>query len=375
VLKFAQITCVYPPYKGGIANSALRYASLLRSAGHKVETFTISRQDFKDQQNDIVCLKALPGLGNGGFLPQLFFCLKGFDRVILHYPFFGASEIVWLLKRFFWKNKKKLFIHYHMDAELPNFFLKILSLPSVLIFNSLFKSADKIICASLDYAEGGKLKSIYKKTPDKFIEIPFGVDIDKFKPKRRDLLSDHKKNNREFTVLFVGGLDKAHYFKGVNVLLEAVAKIENCRLNVVGSGDLREEYEERSRGLGIAERVDFLGNISDEDLPKKYQEADCLVLPSLNKSEAFGIVLVEALASGLPVIASDLPGVREVFENGRQGLFSAPGDSDSLAEKIKYLSENIFIREKMMLEARKLAEEKYNQKVIERKLFGVLAER
>jgi glycosyltransferase involved in cell wall biosynthesis len=157
--------------------------------------------------------------------------------------------------------------------------------------------------------------------------------------------------------------------------LEAVAKIENCRLNVVGSGDLREEYEERSRGLGIAERVDFLGNISDEDLPKKYQEADCLVLPSLNKSEAFGIVLVEALASGLPVIASDLPGVREVFENGRQGLFSAPGDSDSLAEKIKYLSENIFIREKMMLEARKLAEEKYNQKVIERKLFGVLAER
>ncbi len=370
-MKIAQITCVYPPYKGGIATSAVDFARTLSSDGHSVETFTIDYGGEK-KKGDAVYLKALPGLGKGGFLSQLFFRLKDFDRVILHYPFFGTAEIVWFLKKFFWKDEKKLFVHYHMDVELPGVFLRILSLPSTLIFNSLFESADVITCASLDYVRNGKLRRLCEKHPEKFFEIPFGVDTKRFSP-----AIFNGDDKRTFNVLFVGGLDKAHYFKGISVLLGAFAKVYNShkdglRMTIVGSGDLEYVYKGKAKELGIGDAVDFLGRVSDDDLPDRYKDADCLVLPSINKGEAFGIVLVEAMSCGLPVIASNLPGVRGVFEDGKQGFLVSPGDEDSLAEKIEYLFNNSERRKNMGGEARVLVESIYDKGKIDKRFLDVL---
>lgn len=375
-LKIAQIVCVYPPYKSGISTSALATARIFSSAGFEVETFTINYGKV-DENFGAVRLKAFPRFSNAGFLPQLFWCLKDFNIVYLHYPFFGAAEIIWLLKKFFWKNKTKLIIHFHMEPEFISPLLKILSWPSRVIAPALFKSADSIICASLDYAEANMLTGIFSVNKFKIKEIPYSVDTERFKPAgtSQSLVGDRdgalpatlgmtKKEDEAFKILFVGGLDKAHHFKGINVLLEAVAKIkQEWRLEIVGSGDLQPQYENQAYELGIADKVFFAGNVSEVDLPKKHQQADCLVLPSINKGEAFGIVLLDAMATGIPVIASDLPGVRRVFTEA-SGLKVKPGDVEDLAAKLKYLIDNSEKCLEMGRVARREAEEKYCSEIV-----------
>jgi glycosyltransferase involved in cell wall biosynthesis len=424
--KIAQIVCVYPPYKSGISTSALNTARVFSSAGQEVKTFTmaddgknfpfqekqLSRTKWAGDSNaegEIVRFKAFPKFGNGGFLPQLFWCLKNFDVIYLHYPFFGAVEIVWFLKKFFWKNKVKLIIYFHMEPELSSPVLKILSLSSRLIAPSLFKQADSIVCASIDYAEASMPTRIFAVNKDKIREIPFSVDTERFKPadfviptepkfakvsrgtassllKLQPVLHSKSSGLRMtniFNIIFVGGLDKAHYFKGVNILLEAVAKLpllakeglrevkKDWQLTIVGSGDLQPQYENQARDLSIADKVVFAGNISEADLPKKYQSADCLVLPSINKGEAFGIALLEAMASGLPVIASDLPGVRGVF-TAESGLKIKPGDAEDLAAKLKYLMDNPVKCSEMGIAARREAEEKYSFEKVNDRLIELL---
>ncbi|MDD5527395.1 MAG: glycosyltransferase family 4 protein [Patescibacteria group bacterium] len=369
-MKIAQIVCVYPPYRGGIGTSALETARVLSSAGNEVKTFTLTDGQNTSESEEVVRLKAVLKSGNGGLLPQLFRRLNGFDLVYLHYPFFGAAEIIWLLKKFAWKNKTKLIIHFHMEPEFSSPLLKILSLPSRLIAPSLFQEADLIICASRDYAEANMPAKIWHDNQDKIREIPFSVDTERFKP------AEAAQSRENFKILFVGGLDKAHYFKGVDVLLDSLSLLaknnQAWQAEIVGGGDLRPQYENQARELGIADKIIFSGKASDKELPKKYQQADCLVLPSVNRGEAFGIVLLEAMASGIPVIATDLPGVRKVFTDGAEGLLAKPGDARDLQNKIKFLMENPAKRQAMGEAARELAEEKYSRNKISDKLIGIL---
>ena len=363
-MKIAQIVCVFPPYKGGIGNVAYNFSKMLAETGNEVTVFTPDYgQSLEEKYNfKIILLKPWLKMGLGSFLPQLFFKLPGFDIVHLHYPFFGTAEVVWLAKIIFPK-KFKFIIHFHMDVTGLSPFAKILSLPTKIIRNSLFKKADAVTCASLDYVKNSDIAKIYKKYSAKFKEIPFGVDTDKFFPAI-------KKESEIKKILFVGGLDKAHYFKGVDILLKAASKFQlpASSFQIIGDGDLKPQYMKQAKELGIADKVNFLGKVSDEKLPEIYRQADLLILPSINKNEAFGLVLLEAMACGVPVIASDLPGVRTVFENGRQGLLCNPGDISDLKNKIEEILSDENKRKQMSQEARKLAKEKYNWKKIGKKL-------
>ncbi|MDD5072075.1 MAG: glycosyltransferase family 4 protein [Patescibacteria group bacterium] len=368
-MKIAQIVCAFPPYKGGIANVARDFSEILADAGNEITVFTPDYGQPTAEKNNfkITLLKPWLRMGLGVFLPQLFFKLPDFDIIHLNYPFFGAAEVVWLAKTI-WPKKFKLIVHFHMDVAGLSPFAKILSLPAEIIRNSLFKKADSITCASLDYIKNSSLAEIYKKYPEKFKEIPFGVDTKKFRPKD---FQESPSNSAK--ILFVGGLDKAHYFKGVDVLLKAISKLfkKNWELLIVGDGDLRKKYENLAKKLNINNRVKFLGKIPDQKLPSIYQQADLFVLPSINKNEAFGLVLLEAMASGLPMIASDLPGVRTVFANGKQGLLAKPGDEEDLKNKMEEILSNEKKRKEMGREARTLATEKYDSEKIKTKLIEV----
>ena len=374
-MKIAQVVCTFPPYSGGIGNSAYRIEKLLKDK-HEVTTFT--------PYNLKPWLKA----GHGAFLPQLLFRLRKFDYIYLHYPFFGSAEIVWLFKIFC--KKPKLIIQYHMDVK--NFSLKnrILSWPSLLIRKSLFKKAETVVCASLNYISHSQIKNFYLKYPEKFSEIPFGVDIQKYQPKtinqpsKNRLLArakeivhhinDHfiKKDRLDF--IFIGGLDQAHYFKGVDILLNALAKLSphHWSLNIVGSGDLQAKYIALTEKLNLKKQVKFCGNLNETDLIRTLQNSDLLILPSTNSNEAFGLVLIEALACGVPVIASDLPGVSSVFENYQHGLLVEPGSADDLNRKLEFIFNNEDLRRLMSLSARKLAENKYDIRLIGEKFEKIL---
>ncbi len=371
-MKVAQIVCTYPPYKGGIGNSAREISQLLSNSGHQVTTFTPHyRRTDKQKSNTeqpgqkTVYLKPWLQYGNGAFIPGLFFHLGKFDLIYLHYPFFGGAELVWLYKIL--HPKTKLIIQYHHDAVSLNPVAKFLSWPSTLTRDSLFKKANKIISASFDYLNSSLIKNYFQTEPNKFVEIPFAVDTRRFSAPK-------EQTSNRCKILFVGGLDQAHYFKGLEVLLKALSKIDNCswELNVVGSGDLLPGYKKLAQDLKLEKRVNFLGRVNDSDLPQIYRDSSFFVLPSINQGEAFGLVLLEAMASGLPVIASNLPGVRGVFNDNQEGLLANPNDVADLSQKIKQLITNDEQRTKMGQKARVLAETKYSETYITQKYSELL---
>lgn len=372
-IKIANISCAFPPQAGGIPNSAKRIEDLL-SDKFIVENFHPDK------------LKPWLRRGHGAFSPSLLFKLRKFDYIYLHYPFFGTAEIVWLFKVLY--KKPKLILHYHMDVKNLKLTEKLLSLPSRLILNSLLSKAETIVSASLDYIKHSDIKKYYEKKPEKFQEIVFALDLEKFKPKeimqsdKNNLITKTKalinfvndnfikKNRTEF--IFVAGLDSAHYFKGLDNLLRALSLIKlDWRLSIVGDGNLREEYEKKVYILGLEKRVSFKGKISDSELLRAYQEADCLILPSINSNEAFGLVLIEAMACGLPVIASELPGVRTVFKDKEQGFLVKVNDINDLREKLEKMAANKKLRKEMSQAARKYALEHYDIKKIQKKLVSL----
>jgi len=370
-MKIAQIVCVFWPYQGGIAKVASLYASSAADNGHLVVVFTpnygtkVNSQKFNFK---IIRVKPLLKYGNGAFIPQLVHLLRDFDLVHLHYPFFGGAEPVWLAKLIN-KNKFKLIVHYHMDVTGLPLIAKFLRWPTNLIKPSLLKITDAVTCASIDYIENSLLSNIYKKYKNKFFEIPFAVDMDRFAPlgNYQETIKKAKK------ILFVGGLDKAHYFKGLDNLLKALEKLKtnDWRLDIIGEGELKEEYIKQSKELMLNEKVCFQGAVSQASLIKAYQDADLFVLPSVNSNEAFGIVLLEAMACGTPVLASDLPGVRRVFTDNVHGCLAQAGDIDDLSSKIAELLSNDQLRQKMAVEARKLVEERYGLKIMSKKLNSI----
>ncbi|MGH7893361.1 MAG: glycosyltransferase, partial [Candidatus Binatia bacterium] len=130
-------------------------------------------------------------------------------------------------------------------------------------------------------------------------------------------------------VAFIG---RHVHYKGVEVLLAALARLPDVRALIAGDGPMRPFYETRARDLGLGPRVRFLGAVDEPDKVAVYHAADAFALPCLNRAEAFGEVQVEAQLCRLPVVTSNVvSGVIDVTRDGVTGLVVAPGDADALA--------------------------------------------
>lgn len=340
-IKVAHVVCVLPPYGGGLGTAAHQVANCLNQADFEVTVFTINFNTIDNQVRNykVVGLWPLLKFGHGALLPQLVWRLWKFDVVHLHYPFFGASFWVNILKRLRGK-RLKLIVTYHQDLILSGWRSIYYRINNVLFLPRLLASADKIVISSEDYIENSIIQNFYFSNLTKFVEIPFAVD-DAFRPlpKNQNLLGKYDFTINDNIVLFVGGLDSAHYFKGVNFLIKAIELIADKKVKalIVGDGSLREQYETQVNDLGLNNRVKFAGYVAENMLVEYYNLGDIFVLPSINKNEAFGIVLIEAMACGLPVIASNLKGVRGVVEPGINGVLVEPKNSRDLANKIELI--------------------------------------
>lgn len=372
-MNIAQIVCVYPPYKGGIGNSVYNLKKALCERGYRVDVLTPRYRQYENQDKGIKKINPLARTGNAAFIPQIFFMLSNYDIVHLHLPFLGATLPT--LFYFLFHSKKKLFLTYHMDlksAGVKGFIFKIYK---KFILPLALKRADKIFISSFDYANNCDIKKYFNKYKEKFIEAPFWVDEKIFfkGPKDEEILARHGLMVTDRILLFVGGLDKAHYFKGVPILLRALKVVRedgmDIRLIIVGDGDMKAEYIDMANVLGIADIVSFAGEVSDSDLPKYYRSADVFVLPSTDASEAFGLVLLEAKLCGLPIIASALHGVRTLVNDGEDGFLTKAEDSDDLAKKIIQLFNSDIKGFGKRAEAR--AKQNYTKRIILEKIIKV----
>ena len=357
--KIAHIVCSFPPNKDGTGNSAYQ---TVKNLAHKYDITVLTpfkKTNLKSQisnQFKIERLQPLFSIGNASFLPQLLWRLCKFDIVHLHYPFYGAAEFVALVKLFRGR-KMKLIIHYHQDAVGCGLQSLIFKFYQFVVLPILLRQSFAITCATLSYIKCSDIAGYYKKKSTKFKQTYFGVNS-KLQVAHSPVRS-RAQNSK--IILFVGGLDKAHYFKGVDILLKAVQKLQitNYKLQIVGDGDEREKYEKLAEELGIADKVQFLGKIDDKKLIICYSNCNIFVLPSINKVEAFGLVLLEAMAFAKPVIASRLPGVKSVFDDCKQGFFVNPGDINDLTKKINLLLSNDDVAVKMGKLGQKLVKERY----------------
>jgi len=370
----------FPPYQGGMGNMAWSYALGLTRRGHDVDVFCPAQGRGGGEQIDapfaVHRLKPWLRVRNSALLPLLAGRLRGFDVVNLHYPFYGGAEAVFLSKKLRGR-KLRLIVNYQMDnfgAGAAGLFFKA---NAALLTPRLLAAADRVIVTSADYAAHSAAAGAFARFPDKFAAIPPGIDLERFRPGPKDaaLLARYGFAPEDRVVLFVGGLDRAHAFKGVGLLLEAWRGLamDRARLLVVGQGDLREGYRKTAEELGLGRSVVFAEPVGPAELAAHYRLADLFVLPSTDSSEAFGIVLVEAMACGVPVLASDLPGVRSVVEDGRNGrLFRArePGD---LLDKIRSILINEDMRKDMERAALETAA-RYDQEKIWDRVDAVFRE-
>ncbi|MBT4723171.1 glycosyltransferase family 4 protein [Candidatus Falkowbacteria bacterium] len=341
-MKIAHIVCQLPPTIGGLGNSAHHFARKIAEKGQDITVFTLSSKniDFASDKNyKVKALGSLIQFKLAAVLPQLLWKLRKFDIVHLHYPFFGSNFLVSLVKLFRGK-EVKFILHYHQDVNFQGIKIILEWIPRKLFLGIILRLADKVVVSSFDYIMASNINNFYQKHKEKFVEIPFGVN-ETFLPRENDkeLLNKYSIKESDKVIMFVGGLGQNHYFKGVDDLIKSFEylKDDNLKLLIVGDGNLRDRYKALAKELKIENRVIFAGYVDDEQLSNHYNLADILVLPSTEKNEAFGIVLIEAMAHGKPVIASDLPGVRQVVAKGNNGFLVKQNSPEDIAKKIQDL--------------------------------------
>jgi len=312
---------------------AYHHARALAAAGVEVTVFT-PRAPTPRRQPPGVTVVELPALfrrGNAASLPQLVARAGGYDLLHLHYPFFGTAELL-AARRFV--ARPRLVLQYQMDVVGVHWKARLFDWHRRAVLPIILHAADAIVVTSNDYAASSFLAPRLASLRHKLAVIPAGVDLGEFSPNGDRLGARRKVGLADApTVFFLARLDRTHYFKGLHLLIEAVARLPDAVLVVGGDGEWRPQYQARARAI-LGERVQFVGDVPDHALPAYYRAADVVALPSIDRTEAFGLVLLEALACGTPVVASRLPGVRTLVEDGRTGFLVQPGSVDELTERI-----------------------------------------
>jgi len=183
--------------------------------------------------------------------------------------------------------------------------------------------------------------------------VPNGMDIGKFTAKQVDA---SRREDQPLRIVTVARLLER---KGIQHLLEAIADPVplNVSLKIIGTGSYEESLKRRTAELGLEDRVTFAGFINGNSLPEHYREADLFVLPS--QTESFGLVFAEAMASGLPVIATKVGGIPELIRSGTEGILVNPASAGEIREALKYFDDNRDALVEMGSAGRRRIEEKY----------------
>jgi glycosyltransferase involved in cell wall biosynthesis len=279
-------------------------------------------------------------------------------------------------------------IHGHgpsVTQDLGLLLSKILKIPMVTTYHShlrseraisriyikfsiriVLKNMKKVIVTSKStYCEMLEKGGLYKAN---LVFIPVGVDYNRFANIQNSHLMKEKFGLKgKKIVLFVGRLDSQHQYKRLDLLINSLLlvkrKIQNIYLVVIGDGDNITEYQRLVKLLGIQDNVSFQTNVKDDELPYWYSAANVFVLPSPSNQEGFGIVLLEAMSSGIPVITSDRSGGAFSVKEGKSGLLYKAYDIYDLSCKMITILTDDTISSEMGKNGRRYAS-KYDWRLI-----------
>lgn len=362
-MKILHLSKFYPPEPGGIENFVFDLANTQAEQGHDV--YVISHQPGFAKPSRHNCIhgvhvdriQSFGQLAYAPVCPEYFFRLHTViqqfrpDVICAHLPNISAF---WLL---FLRKTCPLVLHWHADVVASKIDRKM----SILYHfykpweSALLKMADAIICTSSAYLEYSAPLRPFKK---KCHVVPLGIDparmefgekaSGKMTNRNPDLKLDKKPDLSDFD-LTVLGVGRFTYYKGFEYLVAAAEKTPRVRFHIVGDGPEYPAIKQQIAEKKLKNQVRLFGSVDRQTLIHLFRTCDVFCLPSVERTEAFGLVLLEAMYFGKPLITTQLPGsgVTTVNRHGETGLHVRPGDPDALADAILFLEKNLEIRKTM----------------------------
>jgi len=332
-MKILFVTDIYYPHIGGVSEHIYHLANEFERRGHSVAILTANIQgDLRPDENRVI------RIGKSMIIPANRSC----SRVTYGVGSDNLSSIV---------NKYEV-VHIHgtLAPTLPLLALKVSRKVNIFTFHPTFEYSIPFMVFKRylkNYFKRihGKIAvsrtaydSISMYFPGVYRIIPNGVDTERFTPGELQ-----KESSKE--ILFVGRIEPR---KGLQFLIDALLRVKEeipeASLTVAGGGYKKIKLKIPDK---VKDSIRFLGFVNPKDLPEVFRKAALFVSPAIS-GESFGIVLIEAMASGTPVVASGIPGYRCVIENGVNGLLVPPSDSGEIAKAIIRVMKNKDLRESLI---------------------------
>ena len=354
----------YAPVRGGIENHVRALAEAQAAAGLDVAVCVCAPADGSAPpgitRENGVAVHRLPRIATLRSMPLSLPYWRAVRRlareariVHVHSPFPLGEAAVRSLP-----TGVRLVVTHHSDVVRQKLLLKVYA-P---LYRTFLERVDAILPTSEAYARSSPW---LRPHLDKCHVVPLGVDTRRFRPDAKTSVGNQshpcetiepESEARPFHLFFVGRL---RYYKGLDTLLEAMRALpERIRLDIVGDGPMAATWRALAAVPELAGRIRFLGEIPEDALPGAYRSADLFVLPCNCRAEAFGTVLAEALASGVPCVTCEVgSGTSWVVRDGVTGRVVPPSEPASLADAIRGIAESTPERRAAMArEARRDAE-------------------
>lgn len=368
-LRILEVNKAYYPHVGGIETLVRMYSEKLADsydADVKVLVCRDERGKTVRQKINGIDVTRAASLGTLFKCPISFTFIKLFrkmaknaDVVHIHMPF-PLADVAALLSGF----RGRVVLSWHSDIVKQ----KKLMLIYKPFMNRLLRRADAIAIATWGHYFGSDYLTEYF---GKCRIAPYGIAPEKYlNIRKKPVLTEKCSDPSSVKIFFTGRLV---YYKGVDILLKAFRRVRGCELFIAGTGVLEPELKKYAHEKGLDGKVHFLGFLPDHELKQAYADCDIFVLPSVEKSEAFGIVQLEAMIYGKPVINTRLPsGVPHVSLGGVTGLTVKRSDPKELAEAINTLAENKELREILGKAAAERVRSEFSENIAVESIYRIL---
>ncbi|HWX54087.1 MAG TPA: glycosyltransferase [Verrucomicrobiae bacterium] len=347
-MKVLQVGKFYDPYRGGIETVLRELCEELQSRVdlHVLVANTALRTVQERRGFPVTRVASWGTFLSSSITPSFPLWLRRLPGDILHIHLPNpVAELSYLMAA----RDRPAVAHFHSDIVRQRVLLRAYA-PLLEIF---YARVSRIVVPTPHHITVSPFLSRFR---EKCCVVPYGIAL-----KRFDLTATVSRRAEELrsdipAILFIGRLV---YYKGLEYLIQAMSRV-NARLWIIGTGPLEARLKQLAAQLGLQNKVLFLGNVRDEDIPAYYHASEVFVLPSVANSEMFGMVQLEAMASRKPVVATNLPtGVSYVNQDGVTGLLVPPREPAALADAINKLLGSPSMRREMGEAGRQRVEKEF----------------
>lgn len=333
-VKVTHVGKFYPPHMGGIETHLQALCGELRkSVDLRVIVANDGRTGVEEACNGVRVSRLATALTafSTPLCPAMIGSIRRCEADIVHLHLPNPMAVLAYLAS---GHRGRLVVTYHSDTVRQ----KLLGAMFEGFLHRALGRSSAIIATSPDYRGSSP---VLRRYTDRCHVIPYGIGVEQFERCDADKVREIRARYGDRLIISVGRLV---YYKGFEHLIEAMSKVQG-KLLIVGDGPLREKLHSLVARLNLSDKVVFTGEIQNEDIVPYYHAADVFALASVARSEAFGIVQIEAMAAGLPVVNTAVnSGVPFVSVHGQTGLTVPPADSGALAAAINRLLDDPELR-------------------------------